>query len=354
VIYCDVIDNAALARDIRQIAPMKVHLPPPLLARSSSAAPDARSSVVSDQKTRNPSRKRDASVMSRQSSVASMSSVVEANSANDELVKTLQERLEFLEQENQQLQGFSLEREQEIRIEVCQEMAERSSMLLQQIKELQDELHEHKHDRTDHTKSVKKMRHLQRLESQANMTMELQQSEEEMEVLKSGYEKEIKSLKSEVRSLKAEAADWRKKAEDAMKIAAALKEAASGRGGLVTCDLTNLENEVNSANAAESFDLRMKRDQRFNKHKKLAELSPKLRSHKTREPLSPKSSNVPVDDEDLASEADSSINKSSPFMKSRRSSDALPIAPPMSPNVITGSGPFYPKAKRNLRSQIRA
>lgn len=332
--------------------PLKV-VPPP--ARSLPVAPaDGRSSAISDQqKIRNPSRKRDASVMSRQSSMTSVSSVAEAT-ANDEVVRTLQERIEFLEQENQQLQAFTLEREQDIRIEVCQEMAERSAMLLEQIRELQDELHEHKHDRTDLTKSVKKMRQLQRLESQANITLELQQSEEEMEMLKAGYEKEIKSLKSEVRSLKAEAADWRKKAEDAMKIAASLKEAASGKGTFITCDLTNLENEVNSANAAESFDQRMKRDQRFNKHKKLAELSPKLRGHKTREPLSPKSSNIPEDDISTVSETETSSNKGSPFIKSRRSSDALPIAPPMSPNVISGSGPFYPKSKRNLRSQIRA
>ena len=326
-----VTENTSLACEIKRIASMRV-------------APPQRSSTLTD-KPRVVSRKRDASVMSRQSSVTTVSDAPAVHSA-DELVKTLQERLETLEQENEQLQLQQMEREHEIRVEVGNEMAERSASLLAQIKELQDELYEHKHDRTDLTKSVKKMRSMQRIAYQESVAMELRQSEEEMESVKAAYEKEIKCLKSEVRSLRAEAADWKKKAEEAMRIVTSVKE-GSGVTTSMAVDVGNIENEVT---AAVSFDQRMKRDQRFNKHKKLAELSPKLRNQKNskenkpREPLSPKSSNMQDEGPDDAEVV---------LTKSRRSSDALPIAPPMSPG-IKGSGPFYPKSRALRSQQLRA
>ena len=282
--------------------------------------------------------------MSRQSSTATVLDAPGANIADD-LVKTLRERLSVLEQENEQLQQQQIAREHEIRLEVGQEMAERSASLLAQIKDLQDDIYEQRHDRSDLTKSVKKMRSMQRIASQEKIAMELRQAEEEMESVKIAYEQEIKGLKSEVRSLRAEAADWKKKAEEAMRIVTSLKE-KTGLKTTVQLEECNIEND---GTAAESFDQRMQRDQRFHKHKKLAELSPKLRNKKTlkenkpREPLSPKSPNILPDENGMTD------NTEIVFTKSRRSSDALPIAPPMSPG-IKGAGPFYP-VSRSLRSQ---
>jgi hypothetical protein len=337
--------------------------------RSSS---QPRSSVVTDKI----SRKRDASELTRKNSarevIPPVAPAVELEDSDkmsseeadaDAALVELQSKIAQLQQQNADLLGHQLEKETEIRAEVSTEMAQHSACLLDQIRALQDELYSIKNDRTDVHRSVKKARRIQDMRTREGVTKDLLESEEEMEALKLNYEREIKSLKCEVRSLKAEVADWRKKAETSMKLLAERKDSASSSGSLQS---QNNENELTNA-AAESFDQRMQRDQRFNKHKKLAELSPKFRSAKPhhaappRDPLSPVSPNNPLGGEDatqgeveegrIAKKMFSVLGQSPP-PSPHRSSDALPIAPPPSDMIISGSGPFYPN--RILRSQLRA
>jgi hypothetical protein len=356
-------------------------------------------------------------------------------------ISLLNDKIAELEHENSLIQMEQLEKERLIREEVCEEMAERSGSLLEQIRSLQNELYSlktngyayahglpsghghgsghgsgHGHGHGGHScgvleppqSAVKKAKRKHEIATHELVTTELRETEEEMEVMKSSYEKEIKLLRNEIRSLKAEVSDWRKKAEGAMKIISLTKTSASshgsegigtpsslssglssGNGNGMAMAVVNNENEewgggnsshvIISTSAAETFDERMQRDQRFNKHKKLAELSPKMilsspaagagagagagAAGVVREPLSSVSPNSsPVD---LTSAPDqhksfpskhfnnattAALNLRSPPPSPHRSSDALPIAPPQS-DIKLNSAPFVPN--RVLRSQLR-
>jgi hypothetical protein len=405
-----ILANSSMAHEIREIPKIGRTLgtgagnpsapgPFPFLHQNS-----ARGSVLTGEKNKlrssnlvdkapNSSKKRDASCLSRKfsqesvetllsSTVTATGSVSGDGSVDYKMqIALLNEKIAQLEHENSLIQLEQLEKERLIREDVCQEMAERSATLLEQIRNLQDELYSLKNTHADAHKSVKKAKRMHDIISRDLVTNDLRETEEEMEVVKLNYEKEIKSLKTEVRNLKAELSDWRKKAESAMKI---IKERGIGAGGDATPvpsltvpsgGMVNNENdETNSTyqappvvTAAETFDERMQRDQRFNKHKKLAELSPKMSQskhislEKPREPLGNVSPNNSPLDKENSSQDQLAISKfsqkvllsnigRSPPPSPHRSSDALPIAPPQSEFKLN-SAPFVPN--RVLRSQLR-
>lgn len=420
-----ILANSSMAHEIREIpkigriagnaggAPPTIH---PFLHQNSS-----RSSVLTgdkqtrarsnlrDDKAPNSSKKRDASCLSRKFSQESIDTFVSSSSAlcngnghkegkashgsHDSgdgsedyqlQITFLNERIAELEHENSLIQMEQLEKERLIREDVCHEMAERSGSLLEQIRTLQDELYALKNCHVDPHKSVKKAKRMHEIVVRDLATNDLRETEEEMEVIKFNYEKEIKLLKNEVRNLKAEVNDWRKKAENAMRIIAQGKErgvvAGNGSGEVTPSGASNIHgigplvnneneesNNYHQAIIAETFDERMQRDQRFNKHKKLAELSPKMNpggpASTVREPLSSVSPNAsPVDPSgsNLSSQEpnkfpskllnNAALNIRSPPPSPHRSSDALPIAPPQS-DIKLNSAPFVPN--RVLRSQLR-
>eukprot|EP00602_Paraphysomonas_sp_CaronLab_P003674 CAMPEP_0185032250 /NCGR_PEP_ID=MMETSP1103-20130426/20198_1 /TAXON_ID=36769 /ORGANISM="Paraphysomonas bandaiensis, Strain Caron Lab Isolate" /LENGTH=697 /DNA_ID=CAMNT_0027568079 /DNA_START=1 /DNA_END=2094 /DNA_ORIENTATION=+ len=339
-----VLGNASLACDIKEVAPM-------------ARLQQQRSSVLAAPE-RPVSRKRDASGMQRKSSVvgavaeaqaarAEAQQAVKAKAAQEEELMNLQEKIALLEAENAELTRGQVLREQEIREEVCGEMAERSSSLLERIKELQDELYDLKNDRSDLHKSVKKAKRMHSLRTQEVTTRDLQEAEEELESTRTAYEKEIKSLKNEIRALRAEASDWKKKAETAMRQLARRDTESSTTSQGSAC--SNNENDVANS-VAESFD------KRFNKHRKPAEMSPKFGSKKheqKREPLSPVSPNVSSGEDSVSSNKSRKIPKMRPRPQSPyRESDAPPIAPPQR-EMIVGSGPFYPTRSLRSQSQLR-
>jgi hypothetical protein len=409
-----ILANSSMAHEIREIPKIGRTLatsgnpsaPYPFLHQNSS-----RGSVLTGEKNKlrssnlvekapNSSKKRDASCLSRKfsqesietllsSTVAATGSVSGDGSVDYKIqIALLNEKIAELENENSIIQMEQLEKERLIREDVCQEMAERSGTLLEQIRNLQDELYSLKNHHADAHKSVKKAKRLHDIISRDLVTNDLRETEEEMEVVKLNYEKEIKSLKTEVRNLKAELSDWRKKAESAMKI---IKERGTGAvdvtqstasipslSSITTTTAAAVNNENDDSNyhylaspaviAAETFDERMQRDQRFNKHKKLAELSPKMNQNKSsslekpREPLGNVSPNNSPLEAENASQDQLAINKfsqkvllsnlgRSPPPSPHRSSDALPIAPPQS-DFKLNSAPFVPN--RVLRSQLRA
>lgn len=410
-----ILANSSMAHEIREIPKIgrvvgpgggSSQLPAPLLQNGSS-----RGSVLMGDKSKlrssaliekfpNSSKKRDASCLSRKFSQESIDTLISSavglgsesgdGSVDYKLqINLLNEKILQLEQENALIQMDQLEKERLIREDVCNEMAERSATLLEQIRELQDELYSLKNYQHDHHKSVKKAKRMHDLVIRDLVTNDLHETEEEMEIIKFNYEKEIKSLKTEVRNLKAELIDWRKKAESAMKIISQLKEKGhydtsntSLQQTSTTTPMTNTTTSINNENdehhniIAETFDERMQRDQRFNKHKKLVELSPKMKELNTsaatsattsskREPLSTVSPNAsPIDQENVSSQiipSDSSSTSKfsqkvlnslgrSPPPSPHRSSDALPIAPPQS-DIKLNSAPFVPN--RILRSQMR-
>jgi hypothetical protein len=428
-----ILANSSMAHEIREIPKIgriagngggatSTNLPAPFLHQNSSRSSSVltgdkqtrvRSSNLRDDKglPPNSSKKRDASCLSRKFSQESIDTLLSSSSAlgngNGQQgagkgsqghgshdyqlqISFLNERIAELEQENSVIQMEQLEKERLIREDVCQEMAERSGSLLEQIRSLQDELYSLKNCHVDPHKSVKKAKRMHEIVVRDLATNDLRETEEEMEVIKLHYEKEIKSLKNEVRSLRAEANDWRKKAESAMRIIAQGKERGGGGvighsngngemtpsganvngNGFVVNDENEESNQYHQAIIAETFDERMQRDQRFNKHKKLAELSPKmnptgvpLASSGVREPLSsvsPNSSPVDPTGSNLSSQElnkfpskllnNAALNIRSPPPSPHRSSDALPIAPPQS-DIKLNSAPFVPN--RVLRSQLR-
>lgn len=135
-------------------------------------------------------------------------------------VKRLRVDVSNLEVENKRLYAEQLTRETEIRAEVSKEMEACSSMLLEQIQELQEQLMDQatsSEQICDVTKSVKKIRKQQRLLQQEESAEDLEEAEEEIERLKTAHEKEISEYKLEKDSLLQQLAELKDKLEDAEK-----------------------------------------------------------------------------------------------------------------------------------------
>lgn len=287
----------------------------------------------------NASRKRNAdSMLANQSKSTRRLASTEAtdDSKSLEEIKKLTERIDQLEKENANLVHSQVLRETEIRREVSSEMAKRSEHLLSQIQELQDELFNVKHDHHDLTKSCKKAKRVQKEKEREGIFRDLQQAEEEMEEVKAKYQAQIGALNNEIVGLKAEVVEWKSKhAELSKRIAAT----------------THVIANENSNNAAETFDSRMQRDQRFKR----------IDSHSTgsksppREPLSPVNSN-----NNSPNQSDASSDSIRVFAKMEKpaykkklpfdpTAAGAPIAPPRNTSPSPIAGGTYMRALRSNR-----
>jgi ATP-dependent Lon protease len=220
--------------------------------------------------------------------------------ANEDVVVLLKEEIESLKAAHKAMESAQLEREQEIREEVCNEMAEYSQSLLDQIQELQEEIIELKSCGSDNRKSVRKVKREQRSLEHEEAIKNLADSEEEMERQKKYYDAEIKALKQEIRASKIEIADWKLQAESVA-----------------------THNEENSAT------------------KKLK-----------RKPLGTISPNVSPTQEsgELFVKAKKDKRSTSPYRETDGS--GLPgIAPPVSPKMV-GTGPFFSRSMRSTTVRI--
>jgi hypothetical protein len=133
-------------------------------------------------------------------------------------IAALKQEIETLRAENEDLHVYMMERETEIRIEVAQEMAERSQHLLDRITELQDELHEQSSAAAmDVTKSVKKLRKQQMHLNNAEAVADLKEVEEELLRTRTQFEEEVNELTEENKGLEEQVKEWRDKAERAEK-----------------------------------------------------------------------------------------------------------------------------------------
>mmetsp|Transcript_6235 Transcript_6235/g.10364 ORF Transcript_6235/g.10364 Transcript_6235/m.10364 type:complete len:831 (+) Transcript_6235:49-2541(+) len=114
-------------------------------------------------------------------------------------VKRLRKEVMQLRDENGQLTAGQLARETEIRIEVSEEMAARSSHLLEQIQSLQNQLAEQTTAvAPDVTKSVKKERKRQmRTIAEDHAEKDIQEAEDEISRMKAMHEEELALLKSQ-------------------------------------------------------------------------------------------------------------------------------------------------------------
>lgn len=217
-------------------------------------------------------------------------------------LQKLRDEVASLKAENQSLLVVNLGKETEIRVEVANEMAQRSMHLLEQIQDLQEQLDA----KTDHfhdvTKSCKKARRKQMEVENAETAKDLKEAEEELERVKMQYEGELDALRSEKHELEVELEEWKEKAEVALaKVAqltlqmaqqpapervvtvfqtsaavapAAASRSAANNNTLVvpaaaavlphTDDAIVSEGARKSA-AAEQFSQRLSRDQRFKK-----------------------------------------------------------------------------------------
>lgn len=286
-------------------------------------------------------------------------------------------KIERLQKENILLVNSAMTRETEIRHEISNEMALRSAHLLNQIRDLQDELYSLKNDRSDITRSVKKAKRNLKSHLKDDVTEDLRDAEEEMESLKSMYEDRVAKQMNQITELTNELKECKMKLAEANSNVLSLKEKialSSYKSSLSSASSVSVSSNVSSAayhsnqendiSAAESFELRKQRDQRFNKHKRLADLSPesKKKSPTVREPLSPVppgSQNQSVIVEETDSTTKITLEKSSSKPSERRLSpppmrshgDGSPIAPPQQSN-IAGANIFYNRTLRshNLRT----
>jgi chromosome segregation ATPase len=184
-------------------------------------------------------------------------------------VKRLKRTISELEEENEQLQHMQLERETEIRIEVSNEMEQRSAFLLEQIQQLQEQLMDQQDTHSskfDVTRSVKKMKkeHKQALEQ--DISKHLAEAEEEIERLKHTHTKEIASLYAEKEELCAQIEDWKQKAEQSNKNL--YEQQLLVKTLQIQLQQANLLAQAqakgeNTAIVATEFSQRMLRDQRF-------------------------------------------------------------------------------------------
>lgn len=220
-------------------------------------------------------------------------------------LKSLKIELASLRDQNQQLLTQSIARETEIRMEVSEEMAERSSYLLEQIQDLQEQLYSRQTKIDNVTRSCKKIKKRQVEIAAEDSSRDLKEAEEELERVKSAYEFDIAKLKEDKFRLEKEVAEWKAKADGATK---ALIDASQ-------CTRSSMDNngyvkvlDSTTDSAATAFSLRMQRDQRF---KKSDEGLQRQASRSSRSPLAPKDGNSPLVRQSLAVEVKGGLKRKS-------------------------------------------
>jgi hypothetical protein len=144
-------------------------------------------------------------------------------------LKRLKEEVVVMRHQNEQLLREQAMREQEIREEVAEEMAERSAFLLEQIQELQDQVNSTNDSfYADVTKSVMKTKKKQLQTANDEIIPELQECvremEDELRVVRENYDDEIALLKQDKFELEAALREWKVKAEEAILIAENITE----------------------------------------------------------------------------------------------------------------------------------
>lgn len=121
-----------------------------------------------------------------------------------------------LTEENTILRMMQIHREHEIRVEVSEEMAVRTSQLLMQLESLQKQLNaSNKTHATDITKSVRKAQKRQREVAKEDESCALVEAESEIRRLKEAHEQEISQLLVQKAAVEKELKDWRTRAETA-------------------------------------------------------------------------------------------------------------------------------------------
>jgi len=163
---------------------------------------------------------------------------MQADEASCVEMDRMRREMEVLRQENLRLAQSQMSREAEIRMEVSQEMADRSNHLLDQIQDLRDQLHAYENQKLagcDIKKSAKKARKQQLDVAQEGASRDLQEAEEELERVKSNFEAQIASLTAVKAQLELELNNYRDK------------------------------HNLPSSESASEFALRLQRDQRFQK-----------------------------------------------------------------------------------------
>ena len=160
---------------------------------------------------------------------SSLMSVPETDNATGSALKRLKEEVTQMRAQNELLLREQAMREQEIREEVAEEMAIRSTHLLQQIQELQEQVSQTTTSYyNDVTKSVMKAKQRQIQKANEQIGAELQECVREMEAellqVKETYEEEISILNKEKDELESALNDWKAKAEEAIIIAEKLNE----------------------------------------------------------------------------------------------------------------------------------
>lgn len=211
------------------------------------------------------------------------------NDVNDVQVelKGLKMELAILREQNELLIAQSVARETEIRMEVSEEMAERSSYLLEQIQDLQEQLYSRQNKIDNVTRSCKKIKKQQIQIFAEDASRDLKEAEEELERVKTAYESEISKLKDDKMRLEKEVAEWKAKADASTK--ALIEASESTRTSIDNGSIKVLDLKTDSA--ANTFSQRMQRDQRF---KKTEDELQRQASRSSRSPLAPKDGNSPL------------------------------------------------------------
>lgn len=189
----------------------------------------------------------------------------------------MQIEIDDLRQENEMLQTKLCGIEAEVRLEVSQEMAQSSALLLDRIRELQEQNHSNEYAKTDLTKSCKKERQKHLAAAQEELARSLEEAYEECERVKAEAEATEIRLLAENAQLAQEVLDIRSKYEAAQKVLASVPRItssastspnhSSGSVLVLPVGSSNLLAAAGAASsncsAAESFNMRMGRDARF-------------------------------------------------------------------------------------------
>jgi myosin heavy subunit len=266
---------------------------------TASATAAATSAVVPVVLNAKESRKRKVATTTAEVTESTTKATKAAKNNADEM-DALHKEIDRLKAANKELETAQMTREQEIRAEVCEEMAKYSQNLLDQIQELQDEIYELKTLKAGAHKSVKKAKREQRSLEHEESIKNLADSEEEMERQKRYYDAEIKSLKQEIRASKIEIADWK-------------VQAASS-------------NENNTTENSAQNKL---------KRKPLGTISPNV---------------SPSQETDVHMKSKKDKRSTSPYRETDGSGHPG-IAPPNSPKMV-GSGPFFSRTMRSTTVRI--
>lgn len=328
----------------------------------------------------------------------------EAPIVDDRLLKELQslrEEVGALKNENQSLLMANFEKETEIRTELADEMAKYSMHMLEQIQDLQEQLHAREDHYNDVTKSCKKARRKQIDVENAETVKDLKEAEEELERVKAQYEIEVAALRDEKYRLEVDLENWKEKAEVAaakfselearlamqvvqtvsvpeqvfsvftasMPAASSVRSSRSGSMSMppIAEDTVAVEESRKSA-AAEQFKERISRDQRFKKPVERGEAtgaSPKpafgSSSSSMRSPLKNINGNFPLnhDNDKKRALSPKGMRSASPVRK-HQALDSKHNQPVMKSNASAsvvaagGNENQNPAGRRPLRSTMRA